>query len=140
MPTTLPSVRASAGEAHDLGSSTVSVLSMELFEAQRGQVPERGVNVVASTVVDMSLNDSDEEGLEGSLASNRFAVSSDNSTEHAELEVSVPVRPRRRLVLVSQNPDAEVSDHEWDRDTDSWRCVRCGSGRRSSSNSPGNSR
>ena len=42
---------------------------------------------------------------------------------HAELEVAVPVRPR----------DVEV--HEWDPDTDSTGGVRCGSGRRSRSDS-----
>ena len=81
-------------------------------------VPVR-LKVVATIVVDMSINDSDEEDLEGSLASNGFAVLSDNRSGHAELEVLVPVRPRRRLILVSQDPDVEVSDHEWDSDTDS---------------------
>ena len=64
----------------------------------------------------MSFNDSDEEDIAGSLVGNRFAVLSDNRSVHAELEFPVPVRPRRRLVLVSQDLDVKVSDHEWDRD------------------------
>ena len=66
-PTSLPGVRAFAGEVHDLGhgasSSTVSNLSEEWFE---GQFPEVGVNS------DMSSNDED---FAGSLAGNWFVVS-----------------------------------------------------------------
>ena len=99
-PTSLPGVRAFAGEVHGMGhgasSSTVSNLSEEWFE---GQFPEVGVNS------DMSSND---EVFAGSLA------------------VHAAVRPRRRLVLRSrrQRPD-----------TEHWMCVRCGSGRRSRSDS-----
>ena len=55
------------------------------------------------TVVDSS----EDEG--SSLRGNRFAVLG----THGEL----PDRPRRRLVLVSQQVDHGV-DHEWDSDTD----------------------
>ena len=57
----------------------------------------------ARTVVDSS----EDEG--SSLRGNRFAVLG----THGE----VPDRPRRRLVLVSQQVDHGV-DHEWDSDTD----------------------
>ena len=110
-PTTLPGVRASAGEAHDLGHGAII-----RWAISRSRSECRGPHCGDS---DMSFNDSDEEDVAGSLAGNRFAVLSDNRSVHAELEVPVPVRPRRRLVLVSQDPDVEVSDHEWDPDTDS---------------------
>ena len=39
--------------------------------------------------------------------------------EDAEREVVPVARPRRRLVLLSQNVDPNPSDHEWDPDTES---------------------
>ena len=67
----------------------------------------------------MSLNDSDQEDREVLLAGNRYAARRDNNPGHSELEAPGPARPRRRLVLVSQNSDAKVSDREWDSDTNS---------------------
>ena len=62
----------------------------------------------APAFVDMSVDDSDQE-RPARLTGNRFEVLSDTA-EPSE------GRPRRRLVLISQNPG---SDHEWDPDTES---------------------
>ena len=68
-------------------------------------------------VVDMSLDDSDRES-QGRLSGNRFEALSDRA-EDSEREVVLAARPRRRLVLLSQNADPIASDHEWDSDTES---------------------
>ena len=62
----------------------------------------------APAFVDMNVDDSDQERPARSTG-NRFEVLSDTA-EPSE------GRPRRRLVLVSQNLG---SDHEWDPDTES---------------------
>ena len=76
--------------------------------ALEGGVPE---------VVDMSLDNSDHES-QGRLSGNRFEALSDRA-EDSETEVVPAARPRRRLVLLSQNADPVASDHEWDPDTES---------------------
>ena len=62
----------------------------------------------APAFVDMGVDDSDQE-RPARLTGNRFEVLSDR----AELRER---RPRKRLVLISQN---RGGDHEWDRDTKS---------------------
>ena len=103
--TTLPDVRESAGEAHDLGHGASS--------------PEARVNVVAPTVVDMSFSDSDEEDVASSLAGNRFAVLSDNRSDGGWCW----------FPKIQTSKSAITSGIR----------VRCGSGRRFRSDSPGNS-
>ena len=97
-----------------VSASTVPASSRALREVHSGP----STNVPTSLPGVVSFHD-DEEVVAGSLVGNRFAVLSDNRSVHAESEVPVPVRPRRRLVLVSQDQDVEVSDHQWDPDTDS---------------------
>ena len=65
----------------------------------------------------MSLDDSDRES-QGRLSGNRFEAMSDRAVD-SEREVVPVARPRRRLVLLSQNADPIASDHEWDSDTES---------------------
>ena len=98
-----------------VSASTVPASSRALREVHGGSP---STNVPTSLPGVVSFHD-DEEAVAGSLVGNRFAVLSDNRSVHAESEVPVPVRPRRRLVLVSQDQNVEVSDHEWDPDTDS---------------------
>ena len=62
----------------------------------------------APAFVDMSVDDSDQE-RPISLTGNRIEVLSDTAEPSQG-------RPRRRLVLISQNLG---SDHEWDPDTES---------------------
>ena len=52
------------------------------------------------------------------MSGSRFEALSDRA-EDSEREVIVAARPRRRLVLLSQNADPVASDHEWDPDTES---------------------
>ena len=78
------------------------------FVLEGGGVPE---------VVDMSLDDSDRES-QGRLSGNRFEALSDRA-EDSQREVVPAARPRRRLVLLSQNADPVASDREWDPDTES---------------------
>ena len=61
----------------------------------------------------MSVDDSDREG-QAHMSGNRFAVLGEDVDR-----LNPVARPRRRLVLVSQNPDFVGSDHEWDPDTES---------------------
>ena len=65
----------------------------------------------APAFMDMSVDDSYQE-RPARLTGNRFEALSDTA-EPSE------GRPRRRLVLISQNPEPVASDHEWDPDTDS---------------------
>ena len=97
------------------GASTISeVASTVPASAQDVQAALREVGG-SPTVVDMSADDSDREG-QVHMSGNRFAVLG----EDVELDRLDPVaRPRRRLVLVSQNPDFVGSDYEWDPDTES---------------------
>ena len=97
------------------GASTISeVASTVPASAQDVQAALREVGG-SPTVVDMSADDSDRGG-QVHMSGNRFAVLG----EDVELDRLDPVaRPRRRLVLVSQNPDFVGSNHEWDPDTES---------------------
>ena len=65
----------------------------------------------APAFMDMSVDDSYQE-RPARLTGNRFDALSDTA-EPSE------GRPRRRLVLISQNPEPVASDHEWDPDTES---------------------
>ena len=65
----------------------------------------------APAFVDMSVDDSDQE-RPARLTGNRFEALSDTAEPNEG-------RPRRRLVLISQNPELATSDHEWDPDTES---------------------
>ena len=85
------------------GASTISeVASTVPASAQDAQSAHRSPEVGGSpTVVDMSVDDTDREG-QAQMSGNRFAVLG----EDVELDRLDPVaRPRRRLVLVSQNPE-----------------------------------
>ena len=97
---TVADVEASVAGSNPLPTpSTVLAATGEVREARRRLGHFSGdPNVVDS---------SEDEG--SSLRGNRFAV----LCTHGEL----PDRPRRRLVLVSQQDDHGV-DHEWDSDTD----------------------
>ena len=83
-------------------------------KATRGcsRVPVSKPHTEAQKFVDMSADDSDREG-QAQMSGNRFAVLGE------DVELDPVARPRRRLVLVSQNPDFVGSDHEWDPDTES---------------------
>ena len=97
------------------GASTISeVASTVPASAQDVQAARSSPEVGGSpTVVDMSLDDSDREG-QAHMSGNRFAVLGE------DVDRLDPVaRPRRRLVLVSQNPEFVGSDHEWDPNTES---------------------
>ena len=61
----------------------------------------------------MNVDDSDREG-QAHMSGNRFAVLGEDVDR-----LNPVARPRRRFVLVSQNPDFVGSDHEWDPDTES---------------------
>ena len=62
-------------------------------------------------VIDMSVDDSDQESPVR-LTGNRFEALSDTA---ADPDVA---RPRRRLVLISQNPEPSASANELESDTD----------------------
>ena len=64
-------------------------------------------------VVEMSVDDSKRE-IQGRLSGNRFEALSDR----AGVSVVLASRPKRRLVLLSQNAD-NAFDHECDPDTKS---------------------
>ena len=93
-------------------ASTVPASVWDIHVAHRalegGGVPE---------VVDVNLDDADRES-QGWLSGNRFEALSDLAKD-SEREVVAAARPRRRLVLLSQNADPVAIDHEWDPDTES---------------------
>ena len=75
-------------------------------------VGHRALEEGGAPVIDMSVDDSDQE-RPVRLTGNRFEALSDTA---AEPDVA---RPRRRLVLISQNLEPSASANEWESDTDS---------------------
>ena len=75
-------------------------------------VGHRALEEGGAPVIDMSVDDSDQESPVR-LTGNRFEALSDTA---ADPDVA---RPRRRLVLISQNPEPSVSANEWESHTDS---------------------
>ena len=75
-------------------------------------VGHRALEEGGAPVIDMSVDDSDQESPVR-LTGNRFEALSDIA---ADTDVA---RPRRRLVLISQNLEPSASANEWESDTDS---------------------
>ena len=87
-------------------ASTVPASAQDLHAAHRS--PEVGVS---PTVVDMSVDHSDREEPQCQAIDAQFWMMMSSLTGWIQSHA------RRRLVLVSQNPDFVGIDHEWDPDT-----------------------